>query len=86
MSHSFTGAKGVALYQALAIKSALKLYAKTGIKANRAYTPSAMMRMATRITDKAFKPRDYQGAIDALQEWIDAQPHSSVSEFRTGGR
>lgn len=58
------------IYQAIVIKSALRLYAHHGIKANRAYTPSAMMRMATKITGQRFKPRDYIGAADALERWV----------------
>ncbi len=66
----FSGRTAVAVYQAMTLKHALKLYAKTGIKANRAYTPSAMMRLASGITGKRFKARDYIGAIAALEVWI----------------
>lgn len=59
------------IYQALAIKAALRLYAKTGIKANRAYTPKNMIATASKITGRKFKARDYLGAADALQAWVD---------------
>jgi len=36
------------IYQALVIRRALILYADTGIKANRSYTPGNMMRVACR--------------------------------------
>jgi hypothetical protein len=62
-----------ATYQALAIKHALKLYAATGIKVNRAYTPSAMLTTATRITGQRFTRRDYAGAIAALDTWLASQ-------------
>lgn len=62
-----------ATYQRLAIASALRLYAKTGIKANRAYTPKAMMAMASRLTNQRFAPRDYLGAAEALNPRKDQQ-------------
>lgn len=66
----FSGQAGVATFQAITIKSALRLYARTGMKANRAYTPSAMMKMAAQITGKKFKARDYDGAVNELEIWI----------------
>jgi hypothetical protein len=62
------------VYQAAAIAAALRLYAKTGMKANSAYTPKAMMAKATEITGQKFKARDYLGASAALQVWA-AQQH-----------
>lgn len=72
---TFTGG-AVNRYQAVIIAGALKLYARTGIKANRAYTPKNMMRMATIITGKQFAARDYMGAHDALKAWADSQDDS----------
>lgn len=66
---TFTGDE-VSVFAMITLKSALKLYAKTGMKANRAYTPTAMMRTASRMTGKTFKARDYAGAIAALEEAI----------------
>lgn len=57
--------------QALAVSSALRLYAKTGIKANTAYTPTAMMRVVTQLTGKTFKSRDYLGAAKALKQLVE---------------
>jgi len=73
----FSGQAGVATYQAIALKSGLRLYAKTGMKPNRAWSPSAMMKTAATITGKKFKARDYQGAIAALEEWIAANGRAS---------
>lgn len=56
-------------YQALVIEQGLRLYAATGMRPNRAYTPTAMMRMASHITGKKFKARDYLGAAEALKLW-----------------
>jgi len=68
---SFAG-RGVDVYRATVIASGLKLYAKTGIKPNRAYTPTAMMAAAREITGRKFKARDYMGASEALTEWAKA--------------
>lgn len=62
--------KSVELFRAISLKHGLKLYAKTGMKPNRQWTPSAMMRTAKAITGKTFKPRDYNSAVEALDEWI----------------
>lgn len=61
------------IFQAIVIRRALELYKRTGIKANRAYTPTNMMRTAAAITGKKFLSRDYMGAAQALGEWIEAQ-------------
>lgn len=67
---TFTGS-AVNVYVALTLASALKLYAKTGMKANRAYTPKNMIAKASQITGKKFKARDYLGAAAALKEWAE---------------
>lgn len=61
------------IYQALAVKHALILYHKHGVRVNRAYTPARMMATAAAITKRTFKPRDYIGAAQALQVWIAKQ-------------
>lgn len=65
----FSGPDAVAIFRATAIASALKLYANTGMKMNRAYTPTAMMKAAHQITGLKFKPRQYLEAAAALKEW-----------------
>jgi hypothetical protein len=70
---TFDGKEEVGFYQAVVLKSGLKLYAKTGIRPNRAWTPTAMMKLARSITGKPLKARDYEGAVAALQVWIDEQ-------------
>lgn len=59
-----------AIHQAMVIAAALRFYSRTGYKANRAYTPSNMMKMATKITGQSFKPRAYEDAADALSDWV----------------
>ena len=67
----FIGPDAVAFYRATVIAGGLRLYAKTGMQPNRAYTPTAMMRAAREITGKKFAARDYIGAADALKVWAD---------------
>lgn len=73
----FSGEAGVTTYVAIVLKSGLSLYAKTGMRPNRAWTPKAMMTRAAQITGQTFKARDYAGAIAALEAWIAA--NGSVS-------
>ena len=68
---SFTG-DGVDLFRAATIKSGLGLYRKTGMKPNRAWTPTAMLAAAGQITGKRYKRGQFQQAEDDLQIWIDA--------------
>jgi len=58
-------------YQAVVIRSAIKLYRDTGMKANRAYTPKNMKLTAEKLTGKKFKARDYTGMIEALTELLE---------------
>lgn len=72
-ARAFVGRGAVEVYRAAVIASGLRLYAATGMKPNRAYTPSAMMRAARSITGRAFKARDYEGAAAALSEWVQGE-------------
>lgn len=69
----FAGPKAVGVFQAAAIAHALRFYAKTGMRVNRAYTPKAMMATAERILGKKFKPRAYVEAADELKAFATAQ-------------
>ena len=66
------------VYQAIAIKTAIRLYRDTGMKAGRLYTPKNMMAMASKITGREFKPRDYTGAINALECYL--APHKASND------
>jgi hypothetical protein len=57
-----------AAYRALAISTALRMYARTGIKANTQYTPAKMMKAAEQITGRKFKARQYILAAMAIRE------------------
>jgi len=69
---TFTGKDGVATYRAITIKHGLKFYAKTGVKPNRGWTPTAMLRAAGEITGNTYKRGEYDRASADLQAWIDA--------------
>ena len=66
---SYCGPDAMAAFRALTIASALRLYAKTGMKANRAYTPTNMLNAATGITGKKYKRGEYVRAADDLTSW-----------------
>lgn len=59
------------LFQAKAIRAGLRA-CKIGMRVNRAYTPSACLRTAGNIVGKTFKRGQYDEAIVALDEWINA--------------
>jgi len=69
---TFSGPRAVDVFAMLTLASGLRLYAATGMKPNRAYTPKAMMAAAARHTGRTFKARDYEGAAAALRETADA--------------
>ena len=68
---SFTGSD-VDVFRACALASALKLYADTKMRVNRAYTPTRMLQAATAITGVPFRRGQYREAETVLQSWIDA--------------
>ena len=55
----------------IALKSALKLYINTGIKANRSYTPTNMLRKAEAFTGKTYKITQKAEALQDLQDMYD---------------
>jgi hypothetical protein len=57
-------------FQATVILRAVRLYIKTGIRANRAYTPSAMARTASNLTGKVLSHRNLPGVEAALEEFL----------------
>jgi len=73
---SFNGPEAVSVYAMTVLASGLRLYAKTGMQPNRAYTPKAMMSAAERYTGRKFKARDYEGAAQALKDAAQALAQS----------
>jgi hypothetical protein len=65
----FVGADAVALYRATALIVALRMYASCRLRANRAWTPSAMLRMAERFTGKSYKRGHYLEAANDVDVW-----------------
>jgi hypothetical protein len=63
----------VHIIQAKVVAHALRLYVRTGLQANRAYTPAAMLRTASSITGQQFKRGQYTQAAAALDTWAEAQ-------------
>lgn len=62
--------EGINRFVIITLKQALKLYDKTGMKANRAYTPKNMRLKTEQLTGKKFAARDYKGMIAALEELL----------------
>ena len=65
---TFTGRDEVNTFVLIAVKNAISLYLKTGMKANRAYTPTNMLAKAGEFTGKVYKRGQLQLAHDDLQE------------------
>jgi hypothetical protein len=69
---TYAGADAVTLFRAHMIRSAIRLWLDTGLKANRAWTPTNMRLAAERITGKPYS-RGKQGlwrAYDDLGIWL----------------
>lgn len=67
---SIVGKENTARFAIVVLRRALMMYQKTGMKVNRAYTPTAMLAAASQHTGKKFKRGQYQEAIDALTELL----------------
>ncbi len=74
---TFVGRRAVNVFACAAVASALKLYAKTGMKVNRAYTPTNMLAFVNRelglTGKKAFKRGQYVQAAEALSAFLQAE-------------
>lgn len=55
-------------YVLIVLKNAIKMYVKFGIKANRKYTPTNMLRKASEFTGVKYKRGQLQLAHDDLQK------------------
>lgn len=69
---TFVGPDGVSLYNAIAMASALRLYARSGMLPNRAWTATKLLQAAARITGKTYKRGQHQVASDDVREWVEA--------------
>jgi hypothetical protein len=62
----FSGKEAVSVYHIITLKTALKMYAKTGMKINRAYSPKNMLACAQSFTGKKYKRGQYMEAFEDL--------------------
>lgn len=67
----FAGREEVNTFVMITLKSAIKLYISTGMKANRAYTPTNMLAKAGELLGKKYKRGQLQQAYDDLQAKYD---------------
>lgn len=68
----FTTPHSIEMYRMIVIRTAMKIYLGTGLKANRMYTPANMVRQVTQKTGKTYK-RGKVGMTEAfndLEQWI----------------
>lgn len=82
-SISFQGENAVEVFRARVIANGLRLYARTGMKPNRAYTPTAMIKAANEITGHVYCRGQYEAAAAALDEWATRQ-HKLINAAQEG--
>jgi len=82
---SIVGKDAVQLYAAAVLRSAIKLYLKTGMRANRMYTPANMLLVAGNHTGKPYKRGQLQLAFDDLGVWIEEQKASGAVQVQQEG-
>ena len=70
----FTGTD-VQIFQALSLASSISLFQKTGMLPTRGVTATKMLKLASGITGKTFKRRQYDQAIEALKEYANTLKH-----------
>lgn len=70
----FEGKEGVALYQAIALKHAMKLSA-LGVQPGRGWTRKAMIALAAKITGATYKSgaKGFGDAQTDVSAWIEKQ-------------
>lgn len=82
-ARSFTGEGAVNVFAMAVIASGLRMYAKTGMRPNRAYTPTNMMRAARGHLGDAAKgigAREYLKMADKLTEKVQAEKARIAAE------
>ena len=66
----FSGDNSVRLFQAIALKQALKLHAK-GIRVNRHTTNRNLLDLATNFTGRKYKKTELEAASIDIEAWIE---------------
>lgn len=73
-ARTFVGRGAVDIFAAAVVASGLRLYAKTGMRPNRAYTPTNMMKFARHWLgperSQGLKARDYLEAAERLSQLV----------------
>ena len=62
---------GPSIYQALALKHALKARINVGLQVNRLYTPANMARTVRNITGQPVRSTDLPGCLRAIEAWLE---------------
>ena len=77
------GGQDVNIFHATALACGLRLYAKTGMKPNRHYTPTNMLLMAKSFTGKTYKRNSvgYEAAATDLLAYADEIKRRSPSAW-----
>lgn len=68
---TFAGKDAVNLFRAATLMSALKFYAKTGMKVTRNVSPGDMLKLANQYTGKTYKRGQYAEAAEGVRVWIE---------------
>ena len=69
--NAIIGRKQTEKFRFVAVAKALKLYGKTGIRANRSYTPKAMLAVAKELTGMSYRYGQYLEAADHMEKMLD---------------
>jgi len=72
-ARAFVGKEAVDVFAMAALAAGLRLYAKTGIRPNRAWTPRAMMTAAAHHLGIKLKPHDYERAAELLSAKVQSE-------------
>jgi len=85
-STTFTGKQAIDLFRSIVIASGAALYLNTGMKPNRAYTPTRMRNALNELTGSNAKT--LKGALTAYVDALEAQgtPCTNQTVLRAVGR
>ena len=64
---TFSGKEQIDTLRVIIVKTAMSYYLRTGMKVNRAYTPTAMRDFATKFTGNQY-PRSRKGLESAMAD------------------
>jgi hypothetical protein len=67
---AFIGPDAISVFAAASLASAMRLYAKTGIKASRFHTPTRMLLKAGAICGKTYKRSQMLQAAADVEVWL----------------